>query len=76
MSNKLSEGVVGRELIAFFEREEGKTPTWAECIGSNDRDQYNYRITFSDDTVADYHVTFESGRSFVVLSAEEFNRVI
>lgn len=55
----LKEGVVGKELVKWFEENEEMTPTYAECIGGNAKSNIiHYRVTFDNGAVADYSVQF------------------
>lgn len=87
MANKLSEGVVGKQLINYFMEQSSltelgfgpdrHTPVNAECLTYFiDANQAQYRITFADDSVSDWLITFESDDSNVIVSAEQFNEVL
>lgn len=77
--NKLSEGVAGAKLIAYFAEnhaEEG-VPVDAESMGPFDEASYmTYRITFDNEHVSDWKVTFEDEHSLEIVDAEKFNEVI
>lgn len=75
--NKLKEGVVGSKIYRFFlEVGSTLTPINAESLGTAGENQHNYRLTFEDGSVSDWHITFEPGLSFVVLDAEKYNEVM
>jgi len=72
---KLSEGVVGSRLIAFFEEHFGITPVYAiHTDGNPYSDKIEYRITFTNGYEADYLITWESGNSLNIVAAEEYDR--
>lgn len=77
--NKLSEGVAGSKIVAFFAEnhaEEG-VPVDAESLGGNtDPDSMNYRITFDNERVSDWRIQFAGEFSLDITSAEKYNEVI
>ena len=74
---QLKEGVLGSKLVDWFQHNLGITPVDAECLSQNTRElSANYRITFDDESVVDYRITFESRVSLDIVSCEEYNRVI
>lgn len=75
--NKLSEGVAGRKIVAYFAEnhaEEG-VPVDAESLGGG-TSAYNYRITFDNEHVSDWKVTFKDEYSLEIVDAGKFNDVI
>lgn len=67
----LKDGVVGRELVAYFEHF-SKEAVGAETLRTdlNVPNVYDYRITFADGSVEDYRVTFSKEFEAHILSAE------
>lgn len=79
IKRSLKGGRFGEKLVDYFHKELGITAVDAECLNPEDADgsdQLQYRITFDDETVADYLITFSAFYSLDIVSAEEYNRVI
>lgn len=80
MKNKLAEGAVGAKIVDYFAKnvEGDKVPVDANVLAGSylGRDQIQYRITFDDESVSDWLITFVDGNSLDIESAECFNEVI
>lgn len=77
MERKLSEGVVGSKLVEYFSANANGIPVHVEYLGHmNNNVEVLYRITFDDETVSDWKVTFESPTSVEIESADCYNQVI
>jgi hypothetical protein len=79
IERELVEGVVGEKIVNYFQENYMGTPVKAEFLGYADQkgNEVKYRITFDDESVADYKLTFEwFSLQADITSAEEFNRVI
>lgn len=53
----LSEGVVGSKIVAHFEKM-GLVAVTAESLGTQGKDQWDYKVTFDNGLVQAYRVTF------------------
>lgn len=56
--NPLAEGVVGRQIVAYFQNLDGRVAVDAESIEHVGEGQHDYRITFESGIVQAYRVTF------------------
>lgn len=56
----LKDGLVGRQLIAWFAENHGTVATAAKSLGGNTK-QMNYDITFEHGITQAYRVTFDNG---------------
>lgn len=79
--NKLEEGVVGSKIVAWFLQNSDPNNLPNDAVAIHDgpaiKDQMKYRITFDNESVSDWLITFESGiRGIVITSAEKYNDVI
>lgn len=73
---QLKEGAMGSKLVDWFQHNLGITPVDAEYLDRPSKHETNYRITFDDESVADYKVTFEPKGFLIIADIEEYNRVI
>ena len=62
--NPLKEGVVGRQIVAYFEELDGRVAVHAESIEHLSDGQHDYRITFEGGIVQSYRVTFSGTNIF------------
>lgn len=56
--NPLKEGVVGSQIVRYFENLDGRVAVNAVSLGSAGQDQQDYEITFESGIVQGYRVTF------------------
>ena len=63
--NPLNEGVVGRQIVAYFEELDGRVAVEAKSIDHVGEAQHDYQITFEGGLVQTYRVTFSSANIFV-----------
>jgi hypothetical protein len=71
--NELKDGVVGREIVAYFQNLDGRVAVAAKSIGTAGMDRHDYEITFEDGTVQSYRVTFGSEFPTHILYMEPLN---
>lgn len=64
-NHPLREGVVGRQIVAYFEKLDGRVAVDAESLGSQAEGQQDYLITFEGGLQLAYRVTFSSINIFV-----------
>lgn len=62
--NPLNEGIVGRQIVAYFAELDGRIAVDAESIDHVGEGQHDYRITFEGGQVQAYRVTFSSTNIF------------
>lgn len=60
----LSEGVVGRYIVEYFEILDGRVAVGAKSLGSQAEHQQDYEITFVGGLVQSYRLTFVGGYDF------------
>lgn len=76
----LKDGVVGREIVSWFEtwEDSNNLPIEAELLGyANDaKTEINYRLTFEDESVSDWHFVLEPKGIFNIESVDKFNDVL
>jgi hypothetical protein len=73
----LKEGVVGSQIVRYFEEFDGRVVLAAVSLGSQGQDQQDYQITFEGGLSQPYRVTFAGGyntkNAFEVLDATPLN---
>lgn len=70
----LKDGVVGREIVAYFENLDGRVAVHAESLGSVSAGlQHDYRITFEGGLVQSYRVTWAELLSAKILDMTPLN---
>lgn len=70
----LAEGVVGREIVAYFKNLDGRVAVHAKSIGSlSDGHQHDYEITFEGGLVQSYRVTWADTTSAKIHSMAPLN---
>lgn len=69
----LKEGVVGSQIVRYFENLDGRVAVNAVSLGSQGEDQQDYEITFEGGLVQSYRVTFAAGLRFEIVDASPLN---
>jgi len=69
----LKEGVVGSQIVRYFENLDGRVAVKAESLGAQARAQHDYRITFEGGLVQSYRVTFAGMLSAEIVDATPLN---
>jgi hypothetical protein len=70
----LAEGVVGREIVAYFKNLDGRVAVHAKSIGSLSGGlQHDYEITFESGIVQSYRVTWAELTSAKILHMAPLN---
>lgn len=73
MPNPLKEGVVGSQIVRYFEELDGRVAVDAKSLGAQGRDQNDYEITFEGGLVQSYRVTFDGTTRFHIIDATPMN---
>lgn len=68
----LKEGVVGREIVAYFEAR-GQVAVWAESKGTPGEGLHDYLITFDSGIKQVYRVTWADNVSAKILDMTPLN---
>lgn len=64
---KLKDGVVGREIVAYFLNLDGSVAVEAKSLGALSRDEHDYEITFESGVVRSYRITWGKEFRFQIL---------
>ena len=76
MSLPLIAGAAGRVIVDWFIHNcPEKEPIEAEHL-DHIGNEYNYRLTFEDGSVSDWHIVYAADLSLEIESAEMYNEVI
>jgi hypothetical protein len=72
MPNPLKEGVVGSQIVKYFEENHGTVAVDAKSVGGSGFEDYHaYDITFEDGSVSRWRLQFSPDTRFHILSAEQ-----
>lgn len=75
-TRKLVDGVFGAILVDYFQTEHMLTPVEAELLETVSVTESNYRITFEDESVSDWKISFPNSHTLEIEAANKYNEVL